>query len=150
MNIINLKENIPFLEEYIKLCNKEWGTKKNKEDLDSYVKRKLNQIYNTNKVICVLGLINNNELIGFISLFKNDGDYRLDLTPWYATMYIKEEYRKRGYSKILNDALIKEAVKLGYDRVYLKTDLINYYEKFGAKYIEKLKNGEKLYYIKCI
>lgn len=32
-------------------------------------------------------------------------------------------------------------------RLYLKSDLINYYEKFGAKYIEDLSNGEKLYYI---
>ena len=32
-------------------------------------------------------------------------------------------------------------------RLYLKTDLENYYEKFGAKYIENLSNGEKLYCI---
>ena len=31
--------------------------------------------------------------------------------------------------------------------MYLKTDLNNYYEKFGARYIERLPNGEKLYCI---
>ena len=35
-------------------------------------------------------------------------------------------------------------------KVYLKTNLVNYYEKFGAKYIGKLNNGEKLYYFKLI
>ena len=33
------------------------------------------------------------------------------------------------------------------NKVYLKSNLINYYEKIGAKFIEKLKNGESLYYI---
>ena len=62
-------------------------------------------------------------------------------------MYVKEEYRSKSYSKILNNAILKEALNLGYNKVYLKTDLVNYYEKFGAKYIEKLNNKESLYYI---
>ena len=88
-------------------------------------------------------------LIGFISIFQNDCDECINLTPWYATMYVKEQYREKVYSKILNDAIIKEAKKLGYNRIYLKTSLTNYYEKFGAKYIENLDCGEKLYYIDC-
>ena len=62
-------------------------------------------------------------------------------------MYVKKEYRGLGYSKILNSSIINEAKRLGYDKVYLKSNLINYYEKFGAIFIEKLNNGENLYYI---
>ena len=62
-------------------------------------------------------------------------------------MYVKEKYRNKGYSKILNNAILKKAKELGYKKVYLKTDLNNYYEKFGARYIENLSNGEKLYCI---
>lgn len=69
------------------------------------------------------------------------------MSPWYATMYVKEEYRGKGHSKILNNAILNEARRKGIQRLYLKTDLENYYEKFGAKYIEKLSNGEKLYCI---
>ena len=36
---------------------------------------------------------------------------------------------------------------MSFDRVYLKSDLVNYYEKFGAIYIENFDNGEKLYFI---
>ena len=61
-------------------------------------------------------------------------------------MFVKEEYRGKGYSKILNEAILKEAKKRGFNRIYLKTDLVNYYEKFGAKYLENLNNAEKLYY----
>lgn len=85
--------------------------------------------------------------MGFISLFEKDGEEKQELKPWYATMYVKKEYRGKGYSKILNHAILKEAKDRGFKRVYLKSDLINYYEKFGAIYLEDLNNGEKLYYI---
>ena len=45
------------------------------------------------------------------------------------------------------NALIDESKKLGYDKIYLKTELVNYYEKFGFKYIKNLNEKEKLYYI---
>ena len=35
-------------------------------------------------------------------------------------------------------------------KVYLKTDLVNYYEKFGFNYLEDLNNGEKLYYMEVL
>ena len=147
MKIINLKDNDVFLEEYIRQCSLEWGTPKSDDEMKSYIINKRKKIYNEDKVISILGLIDNSKLVGFISLFKYDGDYRRDLTPWYATMYVKKEYRGRGYSKKLNGAILKEASALGYTKVYLKTELENYYEKFGAIFMENLNNGEKLYYI---
>lgn len=96
-----------------------------------------------NPAFCKLLLIDKKNLIGFISLFPNDGNEEKDLTPWY----IKKEYRGKGYSKILNDAIIKEAKKRKYKTIYLKTKLTNYYEKFGAIYIINLQSSEKLYKI---
>ena len=137
MKIINLllDVNTEYLEEYATICKLTWGKELNNKDLKEYVKNKVKSILNDNK------------LIGFISLFKSDGEKMLELTPWYATMYVKEEYRGNNYSKILNDSILKEAKSLGYNRVYLKTTLKNYYEKFGAKYIKNLTDDEKLYYI---
>lgn len=145
MKVISIKNNDIYLKEYIELCNKEWG--KPRTDLNKYIEDKLTSIKQGNEVIEVLGLINNNEMIGFISLFSEDNNERNDLSPWYATMYIKEKYRGKNYSKILNDSLIKRAKELGYKKIYLKSNLINYYEKFNAKYMETLNNGEKLFYI---
>lgn len=147
MEIVSIKDNDVFLEEYIRLCSLEWGTLKSDDEMKLYIIDKRKKIHSEDKVISILGLIDNNKLIGFISLFKYDGDYRRDLTPWYATMYVKNEYRGKGYSKKLNDAILKEARTLGYTKVYLKTELENYYEKFGAIFIENLTNDEKLYYI---
>lgn len=150
MKIINIKNNKKYLKDYFILCSLEWSSKKTKEQLEISADEKVDKVLSNNydKLISVLGLIENNELIGFISLFKYDGNKRNDLTPWYATMYVKKEHRKKGYSKLLNNAILKEAKELGYSKVYLKTNLINYYEKFGAKFKEKLDDKENLYYIK--
>ena len=65
---------------------------------------------------------------------------------WGKKTNSKEEFRGNGYSKVLNNAILEEAKKRGFKKLYLKTNLINYYEKFGAIYLETLNNGEKLYY----
>ena len=143
---INLKDSKKYLEDYVRLCSLEWGSPKS----DDEVKEKVSSILSGDKVISVLGLVDDDTLIGFISLFKYDGDERRDLSPWYATMYVKSEFRGKGYSKLLNDAIIEEARNLGYSKIYLKTDLVNYYEKFGFNYLEDLNNGEKLYYMEVL
>ena len=97
------------------------------------------------KSFCKLILIDNHKLVGFISLFPNDCPEEKNLTPWYATMYVKEKYRNKGCSKILNKAILDEAKTRGFSTLYLKTTLKNYYEKFGAIYIKNLKSGEYLY-----
>ena len=150
LKVYNLKEKPQYIEEISILTQKEWGKKNlSKKEFNLRVKKKISKIksnfknFNYSKLI----LLEDNILIGFISIFPNDGEERQDLSPWYATMYVKKEYRGKGYSKILNDAIIAEARKRNFKKLYLKSNLENYYEKFGAKYMETLKNGEKLYYI---
>ena len=144
MKIYNILEKKEYLKEVLDLELKEWGTYS-----EDNLTKKINKVQELLKLdnFAKLILLDEDKLIGFISLFPTDGEERTDLTPWYATMYVKKEYRGKGYSKILNDALLNYAKEKGYKRIYLKTDLINYYEKFGAVYLEDLNNGEKLYYI---
>ena len=96
-------------------------------------------------MFCKLILLSDSTLVGFISIFEHDCDKRMDLFPWYATMYVKKEYRGQGYSKILNKAILDEAKSRNFKTLFLKTELENYYEKFGAIFIKNLKSGEKLY-----
>lgn len=146
MKIYNLKDKIKYLDEVVNLEYEEWANNKeeNKKDRIKAKKEKILNSFN-NKSFCKLILIDNNNLIGFISIFPKDCEEERELTPWYATMYVKERYRNNGYSRILNDAILKEARNRGYSTLYLKTDLKNYYEKFGAIFIKKLKSGEDLY-----
>lgn len=150
LKIYNIKDKQQYLKEIVILTYNEWGNvPNNRKEFDKKINNKIQKIVNNldNPYYCKLILLDDEKLVGFISLFETDGEERKDLKPWYATMYVKKEYRGNGYSKILNDAIIKEAKNRNFKRVYLKSDLVNYYEKFGAIYIEDLKNGEKLYYI---
>lgn len=145
-NIYNIWDKTQFIEEVAILEYEEWADNKEK-DKEQRIAKKIEKIKLNlnNENFCKLILLKNNELIGFISIFPNDCDECKDLTPWYSTMYVKKEYRGQGYSKILNDAILKESKKRNYKEIFLKTKLNNYYEKFGAKFIKKLDNGEKLY-----
>lgn len=150
LEIYNIKDKQEYLREVAILTEKEWGKQNlSKEEFEEKVDKKIGKIKKLfdDKYYCKLILLDDDKLVGFISIFPRDGEERKELSPWYSTMYVKKEYRKKGYSKILNDAILKEAKKRNIKRIYLKTSLSNYYEKFGAKYIENLQNGEKLYYI---
>lgn len=149
MEIYNLKDRLEYLNEVSELEYDEWADEK-EINRNERLKKKKNKIKELlpNKSFCKLILVNNGELVGFISIFPIDCDEERNLTPWYATMYIKRKFRGYGYSKILNDAILKEAKTRGFSILYLKTDLENYYEKFGAEFIKNLSTGEKLYRIK--
>lgn len=83
MKLVNIKNNIDYLKEYIKCCSLEWGTPKTDEQLNNYISQKAEKILanNYDNLITVIGLTDNDILIGFISLFKKDCDERQDLTP---------------------------------------------------------------------
>ena len=149
LKIYNLKDKVEYIREIAELTQKEWGEKTNTiEEFEEKVNKKIYKMINSfdNPYYCKLILLHNKHLVGFISIFEHDCDERKDLSPWYATMYVKEEYRNKGYSKMLNDAILKEAKRRRIKRLYLKTELKNYYEKFGAKFFEDLNDNEKILY----
>ena len=59
----------------------------------------------------------------------------MDLYPWICALYIEEEYRGNGYCSLLIEKAKKDAEKLGFNDIYLCTDHIGYYEKYGFEYI---------------
>ena len=148
LEVYNLLNKLEFLEEVAILEYEEWADNKEKDKKNRIVK-KIEKIKSNLKKdnFCKLILLSNDRLIGFISIFPNDCDECINLTPWSATMYVKKEYRGNGYSKILNNAILEESRRRNYNykEIFLKTDLNNYYEKFGAKFIKNLNNDEKLY-----
>ena len=146
MEIYNLQNKIEYLDEVVRLEYGEWAENKeeNKQARIEIKKEKIRNMF-IDKYFCKLILIDKDNLIGFISIFPSDCEEEKDLTPWYATMYVKKEYRNKGYSRILNEAILNEARNRGFTTIYLKTDLENYYEKLGAIFIKKLKTNESLY-----
>lgn len=59
----------------------------------------------------------------------------------------QKEWGQKNLSKESFELKVKnKARKRNISKLYLKTDLENYYEKFGAIYLDTLSNGEKIYY----
>lgn len=67
--------------------------------------------------------------------FKTLDNYSFILKS-FNFKFVKEEFRGNRYSKLLSSAIIHEAKSRGFYKLYLKTDLVWYYEKFGAIFIE--------------
>ena len=133
--IVNLVDDIKFLEEASMYMWKEWaeqyGTKY--EDVVYRTKHCLNKdsIPQTYIAKC------NDELVGFVSIWNNDLPFRQDLTPWLAGLYVKEEYRGKGIGTLLQKKCIDVVRELGYKKLYLITEHENYYERNGWVFIEK-------------
>lgn len=147
IEILNLKDAQHHLEEVSKWIWTEWG-KDNGSKLEDIIycsKHSINKNCIPQMYIAKL----RNDVVGVVSLWTNDLVYRQDLTPWMATLYVKESYRNMGVGNKLQRKCLAEAKKLGYEYIYLTTKHDNYYEKSGWEFLEiaPLGNGryEKIY-----
>jgi len=149
MEVFNIKDKQSYLREVFSLTQQEWGEYRDMAEFEEKVNRKIERALSLfeEQNFCIFILLDEEELIGFISITPTGAEEKSELSPWYSTMYVKKEYRGNGYSKKLNAVILKEAKERGFERIFLKSYLVNYYEKFGARYIEKLSNGESLYCI---
>lgn len=144
VNIYNLAEKQGYVTEVGTLIYNEWSFKVNSDSLNKAITRVGNSL-NKNTVPQTFIALSGDVLVGFVSLWDHDGDEHLDLAPWLATLYVKEEYRGLQISKQLNERVISSAQQLNYQKLYLKTNLLNFYKKYGWVKIETMGNGENLY-----
>ncbi|WP_339244368.1 GNAT family N-acetyltransferase [Paenibacillus sp. FSL R10-2796] len=80
-------------------------------------------------------LLKHDVIIGFYQLIEQEFITRKDLSPWIAPLFIDESERGKALGAVLLEHARKIAGQLGYAKVYLATDHILYYEKYGFKEI---------------
>jgi len=75
--------------------------------------------------------VDNGSIAGYCSLQKEDAYPNLPYTPYVRFVFVAEPYRGARLSERLCLAAIEYAKSLGFDEVYLTSDHVGLYEKYG-------------------
>lgn len=79
------------------------------------------------------------ELIGFCALTQKDiAEDESKYGPFLSTMFVSEKYRNKGYAKKLVQLIIDEAIKRSISSLYILTQHIGLYEKYGFNQIDQI------------
>lgn len=93
-------------------------------------------------------MVNEDEkIIAGCGVIENDFHERLDLTPDLCALYVEEKYRNQEIARYLLNYVRNEAYKMGFEKIYLVTDHISFYERYGWKHCCDVKDG-RMYEIK--
>ena len=79
--------------------------------------------------------LDGDRIIGGLGVIDNDFHDRRDLSPNICAVYTEEEYRGRGVAGRLLDMAVEDLKARGASPVYLVTDHIGFYERYGWEFL---------------
>ncbi|WP_156889740.1 GNAT family N-acetyltransferase [Paenibacillus harenae] len=128
IQVYDLKDKAEQFEKTVQLFWSQWGTDKNYK---FYYDCMLHSMKTESDLPRFYIAVQNDSIIGTYALLRNDLISRQDILPWLACLYIVPEYRGRNMGAELLQHALHETRKMGYNSLYLCTDLEGYYEKYG-------------------
>lgn len=131
MKIISVRENPEYCNQAISYIQSKWDEVL-PEIYDDCIRHSLMSENNLPQWY-ILEL--DNEIIGCAGLITNDFISRMDLYPWLVALFIDEDQRGNNYAKLLMDKAKEDTKAFGYKKLFLCTDHVGYYEKYGFSYI---------------
>ena len=129
MEILEFK-NEAYILEFFKNCN--WGAAKFLYEL--IIQNKVEEVLGENTKIVVL--VDNENVVSFATYAKRDCVKDDTMFPWIGFVYTNEDYRGKRYSQKVINYILDNAKNDGYSNIYLATDHIGFYEKYGFSYLE--------------
>lgn len=113
----------------IRVCD--WGAAKFLADL-----LEQNKFHNVLGNGSLFIMADGDKLVSFCTLTCRDCIKDDALFPWVGFVFTAPDYRGKRYSGEVIEAACKRALRQGFDKVYLATDHIGLYEKYGFTYME--------------
>lgn len=80
------------------------------------------------------------EIIGYCTFLKTDYYPENRYWPWISSIFVGEAHRSQGVCGMLIEAAIRYAREQGFNRVYIPSDMLGFYERYGFARIDELTN----------
>ena len=105
------------------------------ECMETYLKRETEYGW----FLCLDG----SRIVGGLGVIENDFHDRKDLSPNICAVYTEEEYRRRGIAGRLLNLAVDDLKSKGISPVYLVTDHVGFYERYGWSFLCMVKEDGK-------
>lgn len=132
MQVISVRKNSEYQDQAIKYIQSKWASEKSLMVYEDCIK---NSLRTENPLPRWYLLEDKDEIIGCAGLITNDFISRMDLYPWFSSLYIEESHRGQALGLLLINKAKEDARKGGFTNLYLCTDHTGYYEKYGFEFI---------------
>ena len=84
-------------------------------------------------------------IVGGMGVIENDFHERTDLAPNICAVYVEEDMRCRGIAGALLEFVCDDMADYGIEVLYLVTNHIGYYERYGWEYLGDVKcDGDEI------
>ena len=105
------------------------------EAVKCYIKHSLLK----NRLPQTYGIFLDKKIIGMYQLTYEDLGVRPDIYPWVANLYVDKEYRNKGFGRLLLENVKRTAKQItNFNEIYLYTEHVGLYEKFGWTYVSNI------------
>ena len=88
----------------------------------------------------VFATISEDKIIGFCTFLKTDYYPENRYSPWISSIFVDEAYRGCRISGKMIETVIAYAKEHGFSKVFIPSDMIGFYEKYGFEKIDELRN----------
>ena len=126
---VTLREKSELILDAALWFNSKWGvpTEAYLECMNDYLNNKTE--YGWYLCLC------DGRIVGGLGVIENDFHNRKDLYPNVCAVFTEEEYRGKGIAGRLLDMTVEDLRLRGISPVYLLTDHIGFYERYGWEFL---------------
>ena len=125
LSYITLRDNPSLKDIAAEWFHNKWGISKDAymQCMESYLKKETEYGW----YLCM----DKDKIIAGVGVIDNDFHDRKDLYPNICALYVEEEYRLKGIAGQLLNMTINDLKSKDISPIYLVTDHIGFYEKYG-------------------
>jgi GNAT superfamily N-acetyltransferase len=126
---ITLRERPQLKDEAAQWFHEKWGVPKEAylECMEAYLNNETEYAW----YLC----LDKDKIIGGMGVIENDFHDRKDLSPNVCAVYTEEDYRCKGIAGQLLDMVVKDMKSKSITPLYLVTDHIGFYERYGWEFL---------------